>query len=148
MMKVILHQDVTDLGAIGELVTVKDGYARNYLIPQGLAVKASMKNVAELEHQKRMVERHKEKVQLGAAELADQLARVSCTIPVLVGEQDKLFGSVTTRDIEEALATEGVKIHRRQIELSEPIRSVGVYTVDVRLHTDVMGKLKVWVVAK
>jgi large subunit ribosomal protein L9 len=148
MMKVILHQDVADLGAIGELVTVKDGYARNYLVPQGLAVKASMKNVAELEHQKRMVERHKLKVQQGASELAESLARVSCTIPVLVGEQDKLFGSVTTRDIEEALAAEGVKIHRRQIELSEPIRSVGVYTVDVRLHSDVMGKLKVWVVAK
>ncbi len=147
-MKIILHADVPDLGVIGDLVTVKDGYARNFLIPQGLAVQASTKSVHQLEHQKRMVERHKTKVRQSAEELAGKLESVSCTIPVLVGEQDKLFGSVTARDIEEALATEGVKISRRQIELAEPIKSVGVYTVDVRLHQDIRGKLKVWVVAK
>jgi large subunit ribosomal protein L9 len=147
-MKVILHEDVPDLGHIGDLLTVKDGYARNYLIPNGLAVKASTKSVHQLEHQKRMVERHKTKVRQSATEMAAKLDGVSCTIPVLVGEQDKLFGSVTARDIEEALASEGVHISRRQIELAEPIKSVGVYTVDVRLHQDIRGKLKVWVVAK
>ncbi len=147
-MKVILHEDVPDLGRIGDLVAVKPGYARNYLIPQGLAVKASIKSMRQLEHQKRMVERHKQKVYLNANQLAEKLNKVSCTIPVLVGEQDKLFGSVTARDIEQALENEGVKISRRQIELDEPIKSVGVYTVEVRLHEDVRGKLKVWVVAK
>ena len=147
-MKIILHEDVPDLGGIGDLVTVAPGYARNYLIPKGLAVQANVKNVRQLEHQKRMVERHKGKVRQNAADLAQKLESVSCTIPALVGEQDKLFGSVTTRDIEEALATEGVNISRRQIELEEPIKSVGVYTVNIRLHQDVRSKLKVWVGAK
>ncbi len=147
-MNVILHEDVSDLGGIGDLVTVTPGYARNYLFPKGLAVKASVKNVRLFDHQKRLVEQHKVKVRANADELAQTLDRVSCTIPVLVGEQNKLFGSVTARDIEEALATEGVNISRRQIEMKEPIRSVGVYTVEVRLHQDVRGNLKGWVVAK
>ena len=147
-MKVILHEDVPDLGNIGDLVVVNDGYARNYLIPKNIAVKANTKNLRALEHQKRLVERHKAKVQQTAAELAKTLDNISCTIPVLVGEQDKLFGSVTARDIEQALAAEGVKISKRQIELNEPIKTVGVYSVDVRLHQEVRGKLKVWVVAK
>ncbi len=147
-MKVILHTDVPDLGNIGDMVTVKDGYARNYLIPQGLAVKASTRNVSQLEHQKRMVERHKAKVLLDAESIAKKLENISCTIQVKVGEQDKLYGSVTTKDIEQALSSEGVTISKRQIELEEPIKSVGVYTVPVRLHQDIRGKLKVWVVAK
>ncbi len=147
-MKVILHTDVPDLGNIGDMVTVKAGYARNYLIPQGMAVKASTRNLSQLEHQKRMVERHKAKVLLDAESLAKKLENISCTIQVKVGEQDKLYGSVTAKDIEQALATEGVNISKRQIELEEPIKSVGVYTVPVRLHQDIHGKVKVWVVAK
>ena len=117
-------------------------------MPQQRAVRANTKNAAELAHQKRMIERHKEKVRVEAGELAGKLQNVSCTIPVLVGEQDKLFGSVTTRDIEEALLTEGIKLSRKKIILEEPIRQLGVYTLDIRLHADVTGKLKVWVVAK
>ncbi|MBN2495550.1 MAG: 50S ribosomal protein L9 [Deltaproteobacteria bacterium] len=147
-MKVILREDIPDLGTIGELVTVADGYARNYLLPKKLAVQASLKNANLFEHQKRTIERHKERVRQDAGSLAEHLSSVSCTIPVLVGEQDKLFGSVTARDIEEALAQEGVKISRKKILLEEPIRQLGVYTVDVHLHPEVTGKLKVWVVAK
>jgi len=147
-MKIILREDVPDLGAIGDTVTVKDGYARNYLIPNQMAVRANTKNVSQIEHQKKLIESHKSKVRKEAAQLAQDLDGVSCTIPMLVGEQDKLFGSVTSKDIEEALAQEGIKLSRKRIILDEPIKSLGVYTVDVRLHTEVTGKLKVWVVAK
>lgn len=147
-MKIILREDVPDLGAIGDIVTVKDGYARNYLIPNQMAVQANTKNLSQLEHQKRLIESHKSKIRKEAASLAEQLEGVSCTIPMLVGEQDKLFGSVTSKDIEEALTQEGIKISRKRIILDEPIKSLGVYTVGVRLHAEVTGKLKVWVVAK
>jgi len=147
-MKLILKEDVPSLGSIGQLVSVKDGYARNYLLPQGLALAANEKNVRQVDHQKRLVESHKAKVQQGAQELAQRLQSVSCTISMLVGEQDKLFGSVTAKDIEQALVEEGLNISRKQIVLEEPIKALGVYTIDIRLHPSVVGKLKVWVVAK
>lgn len=147
-MKVILREDVPDLGSIGDVVNVKNGYARNYLIPKQLAVQANTKNLHQLEHQKRLIETHKSRVRKDAHTLAEDVEKISCTIPMLVGEQDKLFGSVTAKDIEEALAQEGINISRKRIVLEEPIKSLGVYTVDVRLHTEVTAKLKVWVVAK
>jgi large subunit ribosomal protein L9 len=147
-MKIILREDVPNLGAIGDVVTVKDGYARNYLIPNEMAVQADTKNLSQLEHQKKLIESHKSKIKKEAVQIATDLDGVSCTIPMLVGEQDKLFGSVTAKDIEEALAQEGIKLSRKRIILDEPIKSLGVYTVDVRLHSEVTGKLKVWVVAK
>jgi large subunit ribosomal protein L9 len=147
-MKVILREDVPSLGSIGQMVNVKSGFARNYLLPNGLALLANEKNMCQLEHQKRLIERHKVKIQQDAKTLAEKIQNMSCTIPVLVGEQDKIFGSVTSKDIEEALSQEGMKISRKQIVLDEPIKSLGVYTVDVRLHAAVIGKLKVWVVAK
>jgi large subunit ribosomal protein L9 len=147
-MKVILKEDIQDLGAIGDIIQVADGYARNFLIPQKLAVQASTKSERQLEHQKRLVDQHKVRIQQQAGDLAHKLETVSCTIPVLVGEQDKLFGSVTTRDIEAALEQEGIHISRRKILLEEPIKSLGVYNVDVRLHPEVTAKLKIWVVAK
>jgi large subunit ribosomal protein L9 len=147
-MKVILREDVPDLGSIGDVVNVKNGYARNYLIPKQLAVQANTKNLHQLEHQRRLIEAHKSRVRKDAHTLAEDIEKISCTIPMLVGEQDKLFGSVTAKDIEEALAQEGIDISRKRIVLEEPIKSLGVYTVDVRLHTQVTAKLKVWVVAK
>lgn len=147
-MKIILREDVPNLGVIGDIVTVKDGYARNYLIPNDMAVQANTKNLRQLEHQKKLIESHKSKIKQEAVQIAEDLEGVSCTIPMLVGEQDKLFGSVTAKDIEEALAQEGIKLSRKRIILDEPIKSLGVYTVGVRLHSEVTGKLKVWVVAK
>ncbi|MBW1808218.1 MAG: 50S ribosomal protein L9 [Deltaproteobacteria bacterium] len=147
-MKVILREDVPELGAVGELVSVKDGYARNYLIPKQLAVLANTKNIRQMDHQKRLIEANKVRVRKEAGDIAGQLETVSCTIPMLVGEQDKLFGSVTSKDIEEALQHEGITLSRKRIILDEPIKSLGVYTVDVRLHSEVTAKLKIWVVAK
>ena len=147
-MKVILKEDVADLGSVGDVVNVKNGYARNYLIPKHLAVQASTKNLSQLEHQKKLIESHKSRVKKDADTMAEDIEKISCTIPMLVGEQDKLFGSVTSKDIEEALVQEGINISRKRIILEEPIRSLGVYTVEVRLHTNVTAKLKVWVVAK
>ena len=147
-MKVILREDVPDLGSTGDVVNVKDGYARNYLIPKQLAVQASTNSMRQMDHQKRLIESHKSKVRKDAHIMAEDIEKISCTIPMLVGEQDKLFGSVTSKDIEEALSQEGINISRKRIILEEPIKSLGVYTVDVRLHTEVTAKLKVWVVAK
>lgn len=147
-MQVILRESIPELGNVGDVVTVADGYARNYLLPKRMAMRANPKNAQELEHQKRLIERYKLKVRQDAASLAQRLESVSLTISMLVGEQDKLFGSVTTRDLEEALAQEGIAISRKHFVMDEPIKSLGVYTIDVRLHADVVGKLKVWVVAK
>ena len=147
-MQVILRESIPELGNVGDVVTVADGYARNYLLPKRLALRANPKNAQELDHQKRLIERLKLKVRGDAATLAQKLESVSLTIPMLVGEQDKLFGSVTTRDLETALAQEGITIARKHFVLDEPIKSLGVYTIDIRLHPEVVGKLKVWVVAK
>ncbi|HUU02298.1 MAG TPA: 50S ribosomal protein L9 [Myxococcota bacterium] len=147
-MKIILSEDVPELGSVGDLLTVKDGYARNFLIPKHMAMQANTKNIHQFEHQKRFIEASHIRVRNEAQDLSKQIEGVSCTIPMLVGEQDKLFGSVTSKDIEEALAQEGIQLSRKRIMLDEPIKSLGVYTVNVRLHSEVTGKLKVWVVAK
>jgi large subunit ribosomal protein L9 len=145
-VKLILREDVENLGKIGEIVDVAGGYGRNYLLPRGLAVKASMKNVKEQEHQKKIIQARMDRNKKDAEELAGSLDSVSCTITRKTGEEEKLYGSVTSRDIEEALREEGVSIDRKRIVLDEPIKKLGVYTVPVKLHTDVTGNIKVWVV--
>jgi large subunit ribosomal protein L9 len=147
-VKVILTQDVHNLGKAGDLVTVKPGYGRNYLIPRTMAVLAGTAGARQIEHQKMVIAQAQEKSRREAKSLSDRVENASCTIRVEVGEQEKLYGSVTARDIEHALAEEGFKIDRKQIVLDEPIRALGVYTVNVKLHRDVVAKLKVWVVAK
>jgi large subunit ribosomal protein L9 len=147
-MQVILKEDVPSLGKSGELVTVKPGYGRNYLLPQGKAVAATRKNVAQLEHERKLIAARNAKLLKDAQSIADRLAATELSIQRQAGEEDRLFGSVTSRDVEEALAEKGVKIDRRKIVLDEPIRSLGVYTLDVKLAHDVIGKIKVWVVAK
>ena len=148
MTRVILRQDVTDLGRAGEIVDVKAGYARNYLIPQGLAYAASEGNVRRLENERRQarvsVEREKERAEGLAAELEGR----SVSFKVRAGEEGRLFGSVTSVDIAEQLAREGVVIDRRDIMLDEPIKELGVFRVSVRLHADVRPELTVWVVAE
>jgi large subunit ribosomal protein L9 len=147
-MQVILKEDVHNLGKSGDLVNVKPGYGRNYLLPQGKAVAATRKNVAQLEHEKKLITARNAKLMKDAQSIADKLASIEITIQRQAGEEDKLFGSVSTRDIEEALAEKGVKLDRKKIVLDEPIRSLGVYTLEVRLAREVTGKVKVWVVAK
>lgn len=145
-MKLILREDVENLGKIGDVVEVAGGYGRNYLLPRGLAVQASTKNLKEQEHQKKLIQARKEKQKKEAQEVAGSLESVSCTIARKTGEEEKLYGSVTSRDIEEALREEGVTIDRKRILLEEPIKKLGVYTVPVKLHADVTGNIKVWVV--
>jgi large subunit ribosomal protein L9 len=145
-MDVILMKSVDDLGRMGETVSVARGYARNYLIPQGLAVVASdgARKVVE-EHMKLEAKRdlvHK----AGAEQLAQEIGELSCTMTVQADEDEKLFGSVTARDIAEAVSTEALVVDHKQVVLEEPIKQLGVYTVPVRLHTEVEVPAKVWVV--
>ncbi|RMG14035.1 MAG: 50S ribosomal protein L9 [Deltaproteobacteria bacterium] len=147
-MKVILREDVPHLGEVGDIVQVKPGYGRNYLIPQGLAVIADERNVRRIEHEKRLIQRRLQKT-LGEAQARGQkLADLVITLPRKVGEQDKLYGSVTNRDIAEAIRAEGIEVDRKQIRLDHPIRELGVYKVQVRLHPQVTPEIKVWVVAE
>ncbi len=145
-MKVILREDVENLGRVGDVVEVAGGYGRNYLLPRGLAVKASVKNLKEQAHQKKLIQARMDRQKKDAEAAAGTLGSVSCTIARKTGEEEKLFGSVTSRDIEEALKEEGISIDRKRILLEEPIKKLGVYTVPVKLHAEVTGSIKVWVV--
>ncbi|MBL8913844.1 MAG: 50S ribosomal protein L9 [Archangium sp.] len=142
-MKLILREDVYNLGKSGELVTVKEGYARNYLLPRNLAMLASSANVKQLEHEKKVIELRQQKLKGSAQEQAKKLEGVKVVIKRKVGEQDKLFGSVTALDIAEALAAAGHKLDRRLIHLPEPIKAIGAFEVEMRLHRDVVAKLNV-----
>lgn len=146
-MRVILREDVQSLGKSGELVTVKDGYARNFLLPRKIAVVANDKNIRQLDHEKAVISTRQSKLLGGAREEAKKLQSVNVTIARKVGEQDKLYGSVTVLDIAEALAGAGQKVDRRSIHLPEPIKALGEYEVEIRLHREVIAKIKVAVVA-
>lgn len=145
-MKLILREDVENLGKVGEVVEVADGYGRNYLLPKGLGAKASTKNLKALEHQKMLIQARMDRQKKEAQALAGSLESLSCTIARKTGEEEKLYGSVTSRDIEMALKEEGVSLDRKRILLEEPIKKLGVYSVPVKLHADVTGTVKVWVV--
>ncbi len=147
-MKLILREDVENLGKGGELVEVKPGYGRNYLLPRGLAVLANPKNVRELEHQKSVASAKAAKLKASAQAVAKRLSDTPVTLKRKVGEQDKLYGSVTALDVAEALAARGLEIDRRSIDLAEPIKTVGEFEVPVKLHSEVVGKAKVKVEAE
>ncbi len=146
-MEVILTRDVPDLGGAGDLVNVKAGYGANYLIPQGIAVLATTRNQSRLAHERRRIEALVARERAAALEASRRLQGMSITLTKLVGDDDKIFGSVTTKDIADALADEGVKIDRRQINLDSPLKALGVYEVPVKLHREVEAIVKVWVVA-
>ena len=145
-MQVILKQDVPKLGQAGDIVKVAAGYGRNYLIPRGLAVPATSSSVAQAEHAQRIAASIRRK-NLGRAQvLAEQIEGNAVSIRREAGEDDKLFGSVTNRDIAEALAAEGIEVDRRRIVLNEPLKSIGLFTVPVKLHRDVTANLRVYVI--
>jgi large subunit ribosomal protein L9 len=146
-MKVILAGNVANLGNTGDMVSVKGGYARNYLIPRGLAMVATTGNVKTLGHQKRLVQNKVDKEIKAARTVAEKLENVSITLQRHAGEEDKLFGSVTTRDISDALAAEGLDIHTSAITMDEAIKTLGVYNIPIKLHTEISVEIKVWVVA-
>lgn len=145
-MQVILLDSIPNLGDRGALVNVKPGYARNYLFPRQLALPASEGNERIFRERQRIMVKRDEHAQDAARKQAVGLADVSCTIPVQVGEEDKLYGSVTAADIAKSLVDLGHEIERRQIVLDEPIKQLGVYTVDIKLHREVAAPIKVWVV--
>ncbi|HPM76710.1 MAG TPA: 50S ribosomal protein L9 [bacterium] len=146
-MKVILNADVPGLGAIGNVVNVKDGYARNYLIPKKLAVTATTRNMKELEHMKAVIDAKRRSEKLAAEELAKKVAKTQVQIVAKVGEEQRLYGSVTAAMIAEKLAEAGLDIDKRKIVLVEPIRTTGLFTVPVKVHTEITSEIKVWVKA-
>lgn len=146
-MQVILTEDVQNVGDMGDVVKVSDGFGRNYLIPQGLALPATGRSAGHFEHQRKQIDQRKQRLRARALEMVGGLNGLSITIPRQVGEDDRLFGSVTNRDIQAALSTEGVEIDRRKILLDHALKELGVYEVTLKLHTDVRTKIKVWVTA-
>jgi large subunit ribosomal protein L9 len=147
-MKLILREDVDNLGKSGELVDVRNGYGRNFLLPRGKAVLANEKNLKHLEHERSVISAKQAKLKAGAMAIAGKIVQAKVLIKRKVGEQDKLFGSVTTLDIADALASQGITLDRRQIHLGEPIKTLGSFDVTVKLHSDVPAKVKVEVVAE
>lgn len=145
-MKVILRQNYNKLGSVGDVVDVKDGFARNYLIPRSIAFRATEGNLKALEQEKKQLARKEEKVIQDSEKLAAQLGSVSLTITMKVGEDDKLFGAVTSQMIADSLTEKGYSIDKRIIELEEPIKTLGIFEVPVKLHSKVTAKVKVWVV--
>lgn len=145
-MKVILRADIDRLGKLGEVVTVAPGYARNYLIPKKLAYLATNGNLKRIEFEKRSAAQQAEHEVEEARKLAKKMKDLSLTFQVKVGEEDRLYGSVTVADIAEEAAKHGFEIDRRRILLEEPIKQLGVYTIQVRLHSEVNSEVKVWVV--
>lgn len=145
-MRVILREDVHNLGKSGELVNVKDGFGRNFLLPRKMAVLANEQNVRQLEHEKGVIAARQAKLKSGAEEQSKKLGGIQVKIARKVGEHDKLFGSVTALDIAESLSAAGQKVDRRSIHLPEPIKALGTFDVEIRLHHDVHAKIKVEVV--
>lgn len=146
-MEVILREDVPHLGTIGDIVKVRPGYARNYLLPRGLATMADKRNTRQLEHDRRLVDEKRRRALSTAEALAKQLAAARIVISARAGEEGKLFGSVTNIDIERALAEQGLTVERRRIRLDEPIKALGEYKVPVTLTTGVPCELTVTVAA-
>ena len=147
-MQVILREDRENLGKSGDVVTVKAGFGRNYLLPKGLALLATAQDVARVAHEKRVIAARNAKLMKDTQATADRLNQVSVSIPVTVGEEDRLYGSVTTRDIVESLHAKGVELDAKKLALEEPIKSLGLTEVVVKLGQGVSAKIKVWVVKK
>ncbi|MCC7542010.1 MAG: 50S ribosomal protein L9 [Deltaproteobacteria bacterium] len=147
-LQVILREDVPNLGKSGQLVKVAPGYARNYLLPQSLAAPATRASVARIEHEKRSILERAAKVKKSATAISDKLAQISVEISKRAGENERLFGSVTTTEIAAALKDKGLDVDRRKIVIGQQIRQLGVYDVQVKLAPEVTGTFKLWVVAQ
>lgn len=145
-MELILMEDVPSLGKVGELVKVSDGYARNYLLPRKKAVRATAVSLKAVERERHSLDHKQDKLEQEAQELAQKIEEISCTVAKPAGEEGKLFGAVTSADIEDALQGQGVSVDRKKIVLEEPIKNLGVYTVSLKLHPQVTAQLKLWVV--
>lgn len=147
-MEIILSDDVPNLGNSGQIVRVRAGYGRNYLIPRGYAVLANKKNRAQLEHQQKVITARRSKMIKTAEDLKAKLEEITLTIQKKVGENEKLFGSVTPKEIVDALDRQGLRVDRKNIHLDEPLKTLGVHTINVKLDSEVHAALKVWVVSE
>ncbi|MBU0683530.1 MAG: 50S ribosomal protein L9 [Candidatus Omnitrophota bacterium] len=147
-MKVILLKDVDKVGAIGDELIVKDGYARNYLIPQKLGIESNAGAVRVLEQKKKERERREKKIKEECLAMAEKMKGLSCTVSMEAGENDKLFGAVTAEMIADVLFDEGIEVDKRKIVLEEPIKALGVYNVEIRLHPEVKSQVRIWIVKK
>ena len=147
-MKVILRQDVPDGGSAGQTVEVKAGFGRNYLIPRNLAIPATKANLRSIDEIRKQTEIRQKKARREAEIVKDRIEKLSLTHEVMVGEEDKLYGSVTNADVAELLAAEGVTVDKRAIQLEDPIKVLGIYTVPVKIAKDVTANLKLVVVKK
>jgi len=145
-MKVILKEDVKSIGSMGQIVDVSDGFARNYLVPRGLAVEANVKNIRSQEHEKKVIQEKARKVKNSVQDLANRLANMTVVIKTKAGEEGKLFGSVTTMDIAEQLKNQGIEIDKKKISLDEPIKRLGTYTVNLRLHSEITTQVNMQVI--
>jgi len=145
-MEIILRQAVENLGHPGDVVTVKNGYARNFLLPRGMAFEATPGNLKRIAAERSRLEAAENDRRGSASELAKKLEEVQLTFSARVGEEGKLFGSVTSADIAEQLAAQGFNIEKRLIDLHDPIKALGVYRVPVKLHADVKPEIRVWVI--
>jgi large subunit ribosomal protein L9 len=141
-MKVILREDVKALGVMGTVMDVANGYGRNYLIPKNLAVEANPKNIKQLEHEKNIILAKAKKIRKSAEDAAAELSKLSISIEAKSGEEDKLFGSVTVKDIAEEIGKQGIDVDKRKIVLGEPIKHLGSYEVSVKIHHDVTATVK------
>lgn len=147
-MKIILREDVEKLGKAGEIVKVRDGFGRNFLVPKGMAVVADTRNVRVLDHEKRTIAARSKKIREAAASVAEKVSALTLTLAAKVGEEGKLFGAITSRDIADALAAAGFAIDRKNVLLDEPIKQIGVYKVKVKLASDIVPEVSVTVAAE
>jgi len=147
-MKVILKEDVKNLGKMGDIVNVSEGHARNFLIPKKLAVEAVTENIKALEHQKKVIQEKAKKEKNSAQSLSDKIASLNLTIKAKAGEEEKLFGSITSMDIAAALKNEGIDIDKKRISVEEPIKRLGSYTVGVKVHPEIATQLRITVIAE
>lgn len=145
-MQIILKKQIEKLGKAGEVISVRDGYARNFLFPQGLALPASAVNLKIIEQEEKRMLLRQEKQKKELQDLAGKISSTSCTITVQAGPDGKLFGSVTNQDIAQAYKLEGINIDKRNIELPQPIKEVGVFKISVRLHPEITAQAKLWIV--
>ena len=147
-MKLLLKEDVDGLGFCGDEVEVKDGFGRNFLIPKGKALLATPNNLKAFNHQKRVVQSKVKKVIATVQAIADEIAKVTCTVKKKIGDTGKMFGSVTAQEIADLLKVQGVDIDRRKIQITEPIKKAGEYKIPVKLHTEVTAEIKLVVEAE
>lgn len=145
-MEIILRQAIENLGSPGDVVKVKPGYARNYLLPHGLAYEATPGNLKRIQQERDRLDAAENERRSAASGIAEKLEQVSLTFSARVGDEGKLFGSVTSGDIQQQLEAQGFHVEKRQIDLHEPIKALGVYRVPIRLHADVKPEVRVWVI--